>query len=86
MCSDFLFILVVVFKHFTFIPSDESAEERRYTSTLNVMCFLYSRVMGHLYETAWDKKKGPKRKSRRTEELEKRVLAIRFKSRGINFK
>jgi len=49
----------------------------------------YSRVMGHLYETAWDKnrwaglkdkKKGPKSKSRRTEKLEKRVLAIRFKS------
>jgi len=49
----------------------------------------YSRVMGHLYETAWDKqrweglkdkKKGPKRKSRRTKELENRVLAIRFKS------
>lgn len=49
----------------------------------------YSRVMGHSYETAWDKnrwdglkdkKKGPKRKSRRTEELEKKVLAIRFKS------
>lgn len=51
--------------------------------------YEYSRVMGHLYETAWDKnrwdglkdkKKGPKSKSRRTEKLEKRVLAIRFKS------
>ena len=49
----------------------------------------YSRVVGHLYATAWDKhrweglvdkKKGPKRKSRRTKELENRVLAIRFKS------
>ncbi|MDI6688711.1 MAG: hypothetical protein QME06_10885 [Desulfobacterales bacterium] len=49
----------------------------------------YSRVMGHLYGTAWDKnrwdglkdkKKGPKSKSRRTEKLERRVLAIRFKS------
>jgi len=45
--------------------------------------------MGHLYEIAWDKnrwdglkekKKGPKSKSKRTEELEKRVLTIRFKS------
>ncbi len=51
--------------------------------------YKYSRVMGHLYETAWDKnrwdelkekKKGPKSKSKRTEKLEKRVLAIRFKS------
>jgi transposase len=50
--------------------------------------FGYSRVMGHLYETAWDKnrwdglkdkKKGPKRKPKRTEELENRILAIRFK-------
>jgi transposase len=49
----------------------------------------YSRVMGHLYEAAWDKqrweglkdkKKGPKSRSRRTEKLERRVLAIRFKS------
>ena len=45
--------------------------------------------MGHLHETAWDKnrwdglkekKKGPKSKSKRNEKLEKRVLAIRFKS------
>ena len=51
--------------------------------------YRYSRVMGHLYETAWDKqrwdglkdkKKGPKSRSRRTEKLERRVLAIRFKS------
>ena len=51
--------------------------------------YEYSRVMGHLYEIAWDKNrwdglkeknKGPKSKSKRTEELEKRVLAIRFKS------
>jgi len=50
--------------------------------------FGYSRVMGHLYESAWDKsrweglkdkKKGPKRKSKRTEELENKILAIRFK-------
>jgi transposase len=50
--------------------------------------FRYSRVMGHLYETAWDKnrwdglkekKKGPKRKPKRTEDLENRILAIRFK-------
>jgi transposase len=49
----------------------------------------YSRVMGHLYETAWDKqrwdglkdkKKGPKSRSRRTEKLERRVLTIRFKN------
>jgi len=51
--------------------------------------YRYSRIMGYLYETAWDryrwdglkeKKKGPGRKSKRTEKLEKRVLAIRFKS------
>lgn len=51
--------------------------------------YEYSRVMGHLYETAWDKhrwgglkdkKKGPKRKSKRTENVEKRILAIRFKT------
>ena len=50
--------------------------------------YNYSRVMGHIYETAWDKdrwdgikdkKKGPKRKSKRTEDLEKRILEIRFK-------
>ena len=44
--------------------------------------------MGHKYETAWDKnrwdgikgkKKGPKTKSKRTEDLEKRILEIRFK-------
>lgn len=49
----------------------------------------YSRVMGHLYEVSWDtdrwdglrdEKKGPKTKSKRTEELENRVLAIRFKN------
>jgi len=41
--------------------------------------YKYSRVMGHLYETAWDKnrwdelkekKNGPKSKSKRTEKLE----------------
>lgn len=51
--------------------------------------YEYSRVMGHLYETAWDKqrwdglrdkKKGPKRKSKRTEKLENRILSIRFKN------
>lgn len=50
--------------------------------------YNYSRVMGHIYETAWDKnrwdgikdkKKGPKKKSKRTEDLEKRILEIRFK-------
>ncbi len=50
--------------------------------------FGYSRVMGHLYETAWDnnrwdglkdKKKGPKRKPKRTGELENKILAIRLK-------
>lgn len=49
--------------------------------------FQYSRVMGHIYEKAWererweglkDKKKGPKRKSKRTEELEQKVLSLRF--------
>jgi len=51
--------------------------------------YRYSRIMGYLCETAWDnykwdgikeKKKGPRRKSKRTEMLEKRVLAIRFKN------
>jgi transposase len=50
--------------------------------------FGYSRVMGHLYESAWDKsrweglkdkKKGPKRKPKRTGELENKILAIRLK-------
>jgi transposase len=49
--------------------------------------FDYSRVMGHLYEKAWDekrweglndKKKGPKTKSKRTDAVEQRVLNIRF--------
>jgi len=51
--------------------------------------YKYSRIMGHLYETAWnkyrwdglkDKRKGPKIKSKRTEKLENRILAIRFKN------
>jgi len=51
--------------------------------------YNYSRVMGHTYEKAWgnntwegimDKKKGPKKKSKRTEYLEKRILEIRFKN------
>jgi len=49
--------------------------------------FDYSRVMGYKYEKAWDekrweglkdKKKGPKTKSKRSEEVEQRVLSIRF--------
>ncbi|MFQ5815969.1 MAG: helix-turn-helix domain-containing protein [Candidatus Hydrothermarchaeaceae archaeon] len=48
----------------------------------------YSRIMGYHYEKAWDEKgwkglmdkpKGPKTKTKRTEEVEKRVLDIRFK-------
>ncbi|MFQ5904545.1 MAG: hypothetical protein ACE5JO_12745 [Candidatus Binatia bacterium] len=48
----------------------------------------YSRIMGYHYEKAWDEKaweglmdkpKGPKTKTRRTEEVERRVLDIRFK-------
>ena len=50
--------------------------------------YNYTRVMGHHLETAWnkerwdglkEKKKGPKKKSKRTEKLENRVLAIRFR-------
>lgn len=83
-----------------FVIDLEDPLQRRYelvrelklsSSSKEVICarFGYSRVMGHLYETAWDKhrweglmdkKKGPKKKSRRTEEVESRVLAIRFKS------
>ena len=48
----------------------------------------YSRIMGYHYEKRWDEKgweglvnkpKGPKSKTRRTEDVEKRVLDIRFK-------
>ena len=51
--------------------------------------YNYSRIMGYNYESAWDKdrwngikdkKKGPKTKSKRTEELEKQILEIRFKN------
>ena len=48
----------------------------------------YSRIMGYHYERGWDeqrweglkdKPKGPKEKRIRTEEVEKRILEIRFK-------
>lgn len=48
----------------------------------------YSRIMGYHYEKAWDEKgweglmdkpRGPKTRSRRTEEVERRILKIRFK-------
>jgi transposase len=48
----------------------------------------YSRIMGYHLEKAWDEKgweglmdkpKGPKTKTKRTEEVERRVLDIRFK-------
>lgn len=48
----------------------------------------YSRIMGYHYEKAWgekgwkglmDKPRGPKTRSRRTEEVERRILKIRFK-------
>lgn len=51
----------------------------------------YSRIMGYLLEKAWDEKgweglmdkpKGPKTKTKRTKDVEKRVLDIRFKDPG----
>ena len=51
----------------------------------------YSRIMGYLLEKAWDgkgweglmdKPKGPKTKTKRTEDVEKRVLDLRFKDPG----
>lgn len=51
----------------------------------------YSRIMGYYYEKAWDEKgweglmdkpKGPRTKTKRTEEVERRVLDIRFRNPG----